>query len=96
VLHVTQSLTDRFVGYPLNPGVGVRWSIYGVGIGLGDVLAFSFFAAATYKAYGREGQPPRPRQPVRRASPPRRRPRGPTGRLSCPRPASRPSPARRQ
>jgi hypothetical protein len=52
VLHVTQSLTDRFVGFPLNPGVGVRWSIYGVEIGLGDVLAFSFYAAATYKAYG--------------------------------------------
>jgi hypothetical protein len=52
LLHVTQSLTDRFVGYPLNPGVGIRWSIYGVEIGLGDVLAFSFFAAATYKAYG--------------------------------------------
>jgi hypothetical protein len=52
VLHVTQSLTDRFVGYPLNPGVGIRWSIYGVEIGLGDVLAFSFYAAATYKAYG--------------------------------------------
>ena len=52
VLHVTQSLTDRFVGYPLNPGVGIRWSIYGVEIGLGDLLAFAFYAAATYKAYG--------------------------------------------
>jgi hypothetical protein len=52
VLHVTQSLTDRFVGYPLNPGVGIRWSIYGVEIGLGDLLAFAFYAAAAYKAYG--------------------------------------------
>jgi hypothetical protein len=52
ILHVTQTLTDRFVGYPLNPGVGIRWSIYGVEIGLGDLLAFAFYAAATYKAYG--------------------------------------------
>jgi hypothetical protein len=49
---LTQALTDRFVGYPLNPGFGIRWSIFGVEIGLGDLLAFSFYAAATYKAYG--------------------------------------------
>lgn len=49
---LTQALTDRFVGYPLNPGVGYRWGIFGVEIGLGDLLAFSFYAAATYKAYG--------------------------------------------
>lgn len=52
VFKVTQVLTDRFVGFPLNPGVGTRFSIYGVEIGLGDLLAFSIFAAATYKAYG--------------------------------------------
>jgi hypothetical protein len=49
---VTQSLTDRFVGYPLNPGVGYRFGVFGVEIGLGDLLAFGIFAAATYKAYG--------------------------------------------
>jgi hypothetical protein len=49
---LTQALTDRFVGFPLNPGFGIRWSIFGVEIGLGDLLAFSFYAAATYKAYG--------------------------------------------
>jgi hypothetical protein len=49
---VTQSLTDRFVGYPLNPGVGFRFGVFGVEIGLGDLLAFGIFAAATYKAYG--------------------------------------------
>jgi len=52
VFKVTQVLTDRFVGYPLNPGVGIRWHIYGVEIGLGDLLAFGIYAAATYKAYG--------------------------------------------
>ena len=52
VFKVTQTLTDRFVGYPLNPGVGMRYGIYGVEIGLGDLLAFSIFAAAAYKAYG--------------------------------------------
>lgn len=52
VFKVTQVLTDRFVGYPLNPGVGYRFSIFGVEIGLGDLLAFSIYAAAAYKAYG--------------------------------------------
>jgi hypothetical protein len=52
VFTVTQVLTDRFVGFPLNPGVGTRFSIYGVEIGLGDLLAFGIYSAATYKAYG--------------------------------------------
>ncbi len=52
VFKVTQVLTDRFVGFPLNPGVGIRIGLFGVEIGLGDLLAFGIFAAATYKAYG--------------------------------------------
>ncbi len=49
---LTPTLMNRFVGYPLNPGFGIRWSVFGVEIGLGDLLAFSLYAAAAYKAYG--------------------------------------------
>jgi hypothetical protein len=50
---VTNKLAERFLGYPLNPSVGFRMGIYNASLGLGDLLVYSLFLIAAYKAYGR-------------------------------------------
>lgn len=52
VVPLTPQLADRFQGYPLNAAVGFRFDIFNAAIGIGDLLAFAIFAAASYKAYG--------------------------------------------
>jgi hypothetical protein len=52
IVPLTPELADRFQGYPLNAAVGFRFDVFNAAIGIGDLLAFAVFAAATYKAYG--------------------------------------------
>lgn len=49
---VTNTLTQRFLGYPLDPSVGIRWGVYNASIGIGDLLVYALFTIAAYKAYG--------------------------------------------
>ena len=50
---VTNTLAQRFIGYPFDPSVGFRIGIYNATIGLGDLLIYSLFVIAALKAYGR-------------------------------------------
>ena len=52
IVPLTPELADRFQGYPLNAAVGFRFDVFNAAIGIGDLLAFGIFGAATYKAYG--------------------------------------------
>jgi hypothetical protein len=52
IVPLTPELADRFQGYPLNAAIGFRFDVFNAAIGIGDLLAFAVFAAATYKAYG--------------------------------------------
>ncbi len=52
IVPLTPELADRFQGYPLNAAVGFRFDLFNAAIGIGDLLAFGIFGAATYKAYG--------------------------------------------
>ena len=52
IVPLTPELADRFQGYPLNAAVGFRFDVFNAAIGIGDLLAFAIFGAATYKAYG--------------------------------------------
>jgi hypothetical protein len=45
-------LADAFIGHPLNPAMGMRWGVFNVDIGLGDLLVYSLFVIAARKAYG--------------------------------------------
>lgn len=49
---VTNELTERFLGFPLDPSVGFRMGIYNATIGIGDLLVYAMFLLAAYKAYG--------------------------------------------
>lgn len=50
---VTNRLAERFLGFPLDPSVGFRMGVYNASIGIGDLLVYSLFLVAAYKAYGR-------------------------------------------
>ncbi|MFL6137750.1 MAG: hypothetical protein ACJ74O_08130 [Frankiaceae bacterium] len=50
---VTNHLAERFLGFPLDPSVGFRMGVYNASIGVGDLLVYSLFMVAAYKAYGR-------------------------------------------
>lgn len=50
---VTNELAERFLGYPLDPSVGMRIGLYNASIGLGDLLVYALFLITAYKAYGR-------------------------------------------
>ena len=56
IVPLTPELADRFQGYPLNAAVGFRFDVFNAAIGIGDLLAFGIFGAATYKAYGTKGR----------------------------------------
>lgn len=49
---VTNTLAERFLGYPLDPSVAFRMGIYNASIGMGDLLVYSLFLIIAYKAYG--------------------------------------------
>jgi hypothetical protein len=50
---ITNKLAERFLGFPLDPSVGFRMGMYNASIGVGDLLVYSLFLVAAYKAYGR-------------------------------------------
>ena len=52
VIPLTPLLADAFIGYPLDPSVGMRLGIYNANIGIGDLLVYSLFIIAAFKAYG--------------------------------------------
>jgi hypothetical protein len=53
VFPVTNALVENFLGYPLDPSVGMRWGFDNASIGLGDLFVYGLFMAASFKAYGR-------------------------------------------
>ncbi|GAA0352151.1 hypothetical protein NE235_32505 [Actinoallomurus spadix] len=55
VLPLTQRLADAIQGYPFAPSAGLRIGGLGAVIGMGDLLAYSLYTTAAYKAYGAAG-----------------------------------------
>jgi hypothetical protein len=52
---LTARLADTFAGFPLDPSIGFRAGLNSANIGIGDLLVYSTFTVAAYKAYGRHG-----------------------------------------
>jgi hypothetical protein len=52
ILPLTDRLVASYLSHPLDPLLGMRFGIDNFGLGLGDVLIFSMFLIASYKAYG--------------------------------------------
>ena len=50
---LTNKLAEEFLGYPLDPSIGMRWGLYNASIGLGDLLVYALFMITAFKAYGR-------------------------------------------
>ncbi|HYY12282.1 MAG TPA: PT domain-containing protein [Kineosporiaceae bacterium] len=50
---ITDALVEAFLGFPLNPSVGMRWGFDNAAIGLGDLLVYGLYVGAALKAYGR-------------------------------------------
>jgi hypothetical protein len=55
VVPVTNELAQEFLGFPLDPSMGMRMGFDNASIGLGDLLVYALFTIAAYKAYGRVG-----------------------------------------
>jgi hypothetical protein len=53
ILPVNSHLAEEFLGWPLDPSFGFRYGLYNATIGVGDLLVYSLFLIATFKAYGR-------------------------------------------
>jgi hypothetical protein len=53
VTPLTNELAQDFLGYPLDPSFGFRLGLFNATLGLGDLLIYSLFVTATFKAYGR-------------------------------------------
>jgi hypothetical protein len=53
LLPVNSHLAEEFLGWPLDPSFGMRFGLYNATIGIGDLLVFSLFLIASFKAYGR-------------------------------------------
>ncbi|HEV7655354.1 MAG TPA: hypothetical protein VGP36_11580 [Mycobacteriales bacterium] len=53
LIPLTPLLADAFIGYPLDPSIGMRLGIYNANIGIGDLLVYALFTIAALKAYGR-------------------------------------------
>src|SRR2546421_320722 len=53
VIPLTPRLADEFIGYPLDPSIGMRLGLYNANIGLGDLLVYAMFTVAALKAYGK-------------------------------------------
>jgi hypothetical protein len=52
VLPLTDKLIAGYLAHPLDPLMGMRFGIDNYGVGLGDLLVYSLFMVAAYKAYG--------------------------------------------
>jgi hypothetical protein len=52
LLPLTDKLVAGYLAHPLDPLLGMRFGIDNYGVGLGDLLVYSLFLVATYKAYG--------------------------------------------
>ena len=50
---LTGRLLARYITHPLTPVVGMRFGEVDYAVGLGDLLVYSLFFVATYKAYGK-------------------------------------------
>ena len=55
VVPLTPLLADAFLGRPLDPSIGMRSTLLGANIGIGDLLIYGLFTVAAYKAYSRIG-----------------------------------------
>jgi hypothetical protein len=53
VIPLAPKLADEFIGYPLDPSIGMRVGLYNANIGLGDLLVYGLFTVAALKAYGK-------------------------------------------
>jgi hypothetical protein len=53
LIPLTPLLADAFIGYPLDPSIGMRFGIYNANIGIGDLLVYALYTIAALKAYGR-------------------------------------------
>ncbi|HET6214319.1 MAG TPA: hypothetical protein VFE14_15750 [Micromonosporaceae bacterium] len=53
VIPLTPKLADAFIGYPLDPSIGMRVGIFNANIGIGDLLVYGLFTVTALKAYGR-------------------------------------------
>src|SRR3954454_7462106 len=49
---LTNALVEEFLGYPLDPSVGMRWGFDNAAIGIGDLLVYGLFVLTAYKGYG--------------------------------------------
>jgi hypothetical protein len=52
VLPLTDQLVAGYLAHPLDPLLGMRFGIDNYGVGLGDLLVYSLYLVAAYKAYG--------------------------------------------
>jgi hypothetical protein len=52
ILPLTDQLVAGYLAHPLDPLLGMRFGIDNYAVGLGDLLAYSLFLVAAYKAYG--------------------------------------------
>jgi len=52
VIPLSIELADRFAGFALDPSIGMRLGALNANIGMGDLLVYSLFTIAAYKAYG--------------------------------------------
>jgi hypothetical protein len=52
ILPLTDQLVAGYLAHPLDPLLGMRFGIDNYGVGLGDLLVYSLFLVAAYKAYG--------------------------------------------
>jgi hypothetical protein len=52
-LPVNSSLAEHFLGWPLDPSIGMRFGLFNASIGLGDLLVYALFLTTAFKAYGR-------------------------------------------
>jgi len=50
---VTNALVEEFLGYPLDPSMGMRWGFDNAAIGIGDLLVYALLVLTAFKAYGR-------------------------------------------
>jgi len=52
LLPLTDELVAGYLAHPLDPLLGMRFGIDNYGVGLGDLLVYSLYLVAAYKAYG--------------------------------------------
>ncbi len=49
---ITNALVESFLGFPLDPSVGMRWGFNNAAVGLGDLLVYGLYVTTALKAYG--------------------------------------------